>query len=98
MFIKLEQSSPPVVNTDMEAHEARNLLFNLITNSKYYIDMTISTCNCFPSLVTEGLGNYLRTASTQGVKVRFLLPNDERSLEMKDYLNQKGIRGLKGFN
>ena len=26
MFIKLEQSSPPVVNTDMEAHEVQESL------------------------------------------------------------------------
>lgn len=87
MFIKLEQSSPAEVNTTMDAGEAQELFFNLITNSKYYIDMTIPTCNCFPSLVTEGLGNYLKTATTQGVKIRILLPIDERSLEMKDYLN-----------
>jgi hypothetical protein len=94
MFIKLEQSTPAEINTPMDAAEAQELLFNLITNSKYYIDMTIPTCNCFPSLVTEGLGNYLKTASTQGVKVRILLPNDERSLEMKDYLKQYNSKNI----
>ena len=87
MFIKLEQSSPSEVNTHMEADEARNLLFNLITNSKYHIDITIPTCNCFQPLVTEDLRNYLKTAVNQGVKVRILLPNDERSLELKNSLN-----------
>ena len=56
--------------------------------------MTIPTCNCFPSLVTEGLGNYLKTASTQGVKVRILLPNNERSLEIKDYLKQYNSKNI----
>jgi hypothetical protein len=51
--------------------------------------MTIPTCNCFPSLVTEGLGNYLKTASIQGVKIRILLPKDERSLELKNYLEKQ---------
>ncbi len=87
MFIKLEQSSPSEVNTHMEADEARNLLFNPITNSKYHIDITIPTCNCLQSLVAEGLGSYLNTAINQGVKVRILLPNDERSLELKNKLN-----------
>ena len=87
IFIKIEQSSPSEVNTNMDTDEARNLLFNLITNSKYHIDMTIPTCNCFQSLVTEGLSNYLKTAINQGVKVRILLPNDERSLELKNKLN-----------
>jgi hypothetical protein len=35
------------------------------------------------------LGNYLKTASTQGVKIRILLPRDERSLELKNYLEKQ---------
>jgi hypothetical protein len=89
VFAKLEKSSPTEVNTPVDAAEAQKLLFNLITNSKYYIDMTIPTCDCFPTLVTEGLGNYLKTASTQGVKIRILLPRDERSLELKNYLEKQ---------
>ena len=89
VFAKLEKSSPAEVNTPMDAAKAQKLLFNLITNSKYYIDMTIPTCNCFPSLVTEGLGNYLKTASIQGVKIRILLPKDKRSLELKNYLEKQ---------
>jgi hypothetical protein len=53
--------------------------------------MTIPTCNCFQSLVTEGLSNYLKTASNQGVKVRILLPKDERSLVFKNNLNNSNI-------
>jgi phosphatidylserine/phosphatidylglycerophosphate/cardiolipin synthase-like enzyme len=59
----------------MDTDEARNLLFNLIQNSKYHIDMTIPTCNLSP-LVTERLSNYLKTAINQGVKVRILIPNE----------------------
>jgi hypothetical protein len=94
MFIKFEQSSPSEVNTHMEADEARNLLFNLITNSKYHIDMTIPTCNCFQPLVTEGLRNYLKTAINQGVKIRILLPHDERSLELKNNLNLNNSKNI----
>ncbi len=94
MFIKFEQSSPSEVNTHMEADEARNLLFNLITNSKYHIDMTIPTRNCFQPLVTEGLRNYLKTAINQGVKIRILLPHDERSLELKNNLNLNNSKNI----
>lgn len=94
VFAKLEKSSPVEVNINMDTEATKNLLFNLITNSKYYIDMTIPTCNCFPSLVTEGLGNYLKTASTQGVKIRILLPEDERSIEFKNSLNLNNLRNI----
>ena len=55
MFTKLEQSNPTEVNTQMDINEAENLLFNLIQNSKYHIDITIPTCNCLRPLVAEGL-------------------------------------------
>lgn len=87
MFAKLEKSSPTEVSTQMDINEAEKLLFNLIQNSKYHIDMTILTCNCLIPLVTERLSNYLKTAINQGVKVRILIPNDERSLELKNSMN-----------
>ena len=86
MFAKLEKFSPVEVNINMDTDATKNLLFNLITNSKYHIDMTIPTCNCLQSLNTEGLSNYLKTATNQGVKVRILLPEDERSFESKTVL------------
>jgi hypothetical protein len=87
MFAKLEKSSPTEVSTQMDINEAENPLFNVIQNSKYHIDMTIPTCNCLQSLVTERLSNYLKTAINQGVKVRILIPNEERSLELKNSMN-----------
>ena len=87
MFAKLEKSSPTEVSTQMDINEAENPLFNVIQNSKYHIDMTIPTCNCLQPLVTERLSNYLKTAINQGVKVRILIPNDERSLELKNSMN-----------
>jgi hypothetical protein len=87
VFAKLEKFSPVEVNINMDTDATKNLLFNLITNSKYHIDMTIPTCNCLQSLNTEGLSNYLKTATNQGVKVRILLPEDERSFELKNSLN-----------
>jgi hypothetical protein len=39
----------------------------------------------------KGLGNYLDTAISQGVKVRILLPKDERSYEFENYLNSSDI-------
>lgn len=53
--------------------------------------MTIPSCNYLRPLVTEGLQNYLETAVNQGVKVRLLLPKDERSLVFKNNLNISNI-------
>ena len=53
--------------------------------------MTIPTCNCLSPLVAEGLESYLETAIKQGVKVRILLPKDERSLVFKNNLNISNI-------
>ena len=91
MFAKLEKSNPTEVNTQMDINEAESLLFNLIQNSKYHVDMTIPTCNCLSPLVAEGLESYLETAIKQGVKVRILLPKDERSLVFKNNLNNSNI-------
>jgi hypothetical protein len=74
MFAKLEKSSPAEVNTNVDINEAEKLLFNLIQNSKYHVDMTIPTSCCLRPLVTEGLANYLEIAVNQDVKVRLLLP------------------------
>jgi sugar-specific transcriptional regulator TrmB len=91
MFAKLEKSSPTEVSTQMDINEAEKLLFNLIQNSKYHIDMTIPTCNCLRPLVAKGVGSYLETAVKQGVKVRILLPKDERSLMFENDLNNPNI-------
>ena len=91
MFAKLEKSSPTEVNTQIDINEAEKLLFNLIQRSKYHIDMTNPTCNCLSPLVAKGLRIYLETAVNQGVKVRILLPKDERSLVFKNDLNNSNI-------
>ena len=41
MFAKLEESNPAEVNTQLDPNEAKKLLFTLISNSKYHVDMII---------------------------------------------------------
>jgi hypothetical protein len=92
MIAKFELSSPNEENAQVHPDEAKKLLFNLITNSKYHLDLTIPTCDCLQSLVSEGLEHYLETALNQGVKVRILLPKDERSSEFNNNLNNSKIQ------
>ncbi len=77
VFVKLEFSNPVQVNTKVESNEADKLLFNLISNSKYRIDMVIPTDSCVNLLEFRGLSRCLNDALNQGVKIRILLPKDE---------------------
>ena len=92
LFSKLEETKTPEVNTQLAPSEARQILFSLITNSKYHVDMIIPTGDCINPLVTDGLTNYLNTTLKQGVKVRILLPKDERSLEFCNSIKNSNLQ------
>jgi hypothetical protein len=91
VFDKLEKVKPPEVNKQLDPTEAKQMLFNLIKNSKYHVDMIIPTSNCINSLVTDGLSSYLNTAISQGVKVRILLPKDVHSFEFINSIKNSNI-------
>ena len=76
VFDKLEEVKPSEVNMQLNPSEAKQMLFDLIKNSKYRVDMIIPAANCINPLVNDGLSSYLNTAISQGVKVRLLLPKD----------------------
>jgi hypothetical protein len=92
LFSKLEEIKTPEVNTQLDPTECRQILFSLITNSKYHVDMIIPTGDCINPLVTNGLSNYLNTALKQGVKVRILLPKDERSLQFNNNIKNSNLQ------
>lgn len=81
MFTKLERFNPPEINAQLDSGEAKKKMFNLITNSKYHVDMIIPSGNCFQSLIDEGLKDCLNSALDQGVKVRVLLPKEKHTFE-----------------
>jgi two-component system, OmpR family, sensor histidine kinase VicK len=92
MFARLELSTPTEGNTQLDPDAAKKLFFNLVTNSKYHLDMTIPTYDCLQSLFSEGLKGYLETAVNQGVKVRVLLPKDERSSKFNNNLDNPNLQ------
>ena len=77
IFMKLELLNPAEVNTKIESNEAEKLLFNLISNSKYRIDMVIRTNDSVNLLEIGRLSRCLKDALNQGVKIRILLPKGE---------------------
>ncbi len=77
IFMKLELLNPAEVNTKIESNEAEKLLFNLISNSKYRIDMVIRTNDSVNLLELGRLSRCLKDAMNQGVKIRILLPKGE---------------------
>ncbi len=77
IFMKLELLNPAEVNTKIESNEAEKLLFNLISNSKYRIDMVIRTNDSVNLLELGRLSRCLKDALNQGVKIRILLPKGE---------------------
>lgn len=91
MFAKFELSIPTEGNTQLDPDAAKKLFFNLVTNSKYRLDMTIPTYDCLQSLFSDGLKRYVETAINQGVKVRVLLPKDERSSKFTNNLDNPNL-------
>ncbi len=77
IFMKLELLNPAEVNTKIESNEAEKPLFNLISNSKYRIDMVIRTNDSVNLLELGRLSRCLKDALNQGVKIRILLPKGE---------------------
>jgi phosphatidylserine/phosphatidylglycerophosphate/cardiolipin synthase-like enzyme len=71
IFMKLELLNPAEVNTKIESNEAEKLLFNLISNPKYRIDMVIRTNDSVNLLELGRLSRCLKDALNQGVKIRF---------------------------
>ena len=77
IFMKLELLNPAEFNTKIDSNEAEKLLFNLISNSKYRIDMVIRTNDSVNLLELGRLSRCLKDALNQGVKIRILLPKGE---------------------
>jgi phosphatidylserine/phosphatidylglycerophosphate/cardiolipin synthase-like enzyme len=87
VFTSLEESSPPEVTNQLEPNEAEKLLFKLIENSKYRVDIIIPTKVCLQFLIKKKLVNRLETALKQGVKVRLLIPKEKQSFQSLNYLD-----------
>lgn len=86
-FTRLEESIQPEIRSKLGSSETKSMLFKLITNSKYRVDMIIPSEACFQFLVKGELRSYLVTALSQGVKIRILLPKNEYSFALFKDLN-----------
>lgn len=87
VFITLEERSPNEVTGKVEPNKTKKLLFSLIANSKYRVDMIIPTEDCLQFLVKKNLVSRLETALKQGVQVRLLLPKYRLNFEHFKYLD-----------
>ena len=88
---KLEENIQPEITSKLGSRESKCMLFKLITNSKYRIDMIIPTAGCFQCLAKGKLISHLENALNQGVKVRILLPSNDNALELLKHLNRSNF-------